>query len=204
MFDRHPQVKALRRALEDEKVRQIRLSGLQGSAMALVFANLNDNLDLDDNDNLDDDLNKTFIFILDDEEQAGYFYHDLVQVMGDKQVLFFPSSFRRAVKYGQRDAANEILRTEVLTRLSTKGANGGLLYIVTHPEAMAERVVSQKQLEAQTLTIREGENIGTDFVTETLMAFGFNRTDYVYEPGQFAVRGSLIDVFSYSCEYPFA
>ena len=209
MFERHPQVKALRRALEDEKVRQIRLSGLQGSAMALVFANLDDNLDLDDNenDNVDLDLNlnlnKTFVFILDDEEQAGYFYHDLVQVMGDKQVLFFPSSFRRAVKYGQRDAANEILRTEVLTRLSTKGANGGLLYIVTHPEAMAERVVSQKQLEAQTLTIREGENIGSDFVTETLMAFGFNRTDYVYEPGQFAVRGSLIDVFSYSCEYPF-
>ena len=144
-------------------------------------------------------LGVPYVFVLDDEEEAGYFYHDLIQMLGDGQVLFLPSSFRRAVKFGQRNAGQEILRTEVLSRLSS----GSLpLFIVTHPEALAELVVTKQKLSEQTLTLGTGERVDLMFVQETLLSFGFHKTDYVYEPGQFAVRGSIIDVYSFSCELP--
>ena len=150
------------------------------------------------------------MFILDDEEQAGYFYHDLTQILGDEKVLFFPSSFKRAIKYGQRDAGNEILRTEVLSAIISQQSTGSQLstlnsqlYIVTHPQALAQSVVTRKKLSEQTLSLQVGEQVDIVFVQETLMSFGFRRVDYVYEPGQFAVRGSILDVYSYSCEYPY-
>lgn len=141
-----------------------------------------------------------FVFILGDLEEAGYFYHDLTQILGTEQVLFFPSSFRRSVKYGQKDAANEILRTEVLSRLE-KGENG--LCIVTYPDALAEKVVSRKELNDKTLKLNVGERVDTAFVTDVLHSYGFEYVDYVYEPGQYAVRGSIIDVFSFASEYPY-
>jgi transcription-repair coupling factor (superfamily II helicase) len=144
--------------------------------------------------------NRLFLFVLNDVEEAGYFYHDLVQVMGEEAVLFFPSSYRRAVKYGQRDAANEILRTEVLSRVS---AGKFPLCVVTHPEALAEKVLCEKTLQEETLHLHVGERVDTAFIRETLLSVGFEFVDYVYEPGQFAVRGSIIDVFSFSSEYPY-
>ena len=119
--------------------------------------------------------------------------------MGTSDVLFFPSSYRRAVKYAQRDPASEILRTEVLTRLS--GAGGG--YIVTYPEALAEMVVSKKTLDTRTLVLEKDQTIAIADIEKTLRSFGFKEVDYVYEPGQFALRGSILDVYSYSCEYPY-
>lgn len=141
-----------------------------------------------------------FVFILGDLEEAGYFYHDLTQILGTEKVLFFPSSFRRAIKYGQKDAANEILRTEVLSRLQ-KGEEG--LCVVTYPDALAEKVVSRKELGDKTLKLHTGENVDTNFITEVLRSYGFEYVDYVYEPGQYAVRGSIIDVFSFSSEFPY-
>ena len=236
LYARHPKVRALARALSKKEVRQIRLTGLQSSSAALAFASAAVAQDkaVDDRKSstsavADSSLPPLF-FILDDKEEAGYFYHDLVQVMGEQQVLFFPSSFRRAVKFGQRDAASEILRTEVLSRmnsqrlagsslaedlrssgdlpsgneaLSSARAGAEALFIVSYPEAVAERVVSQKTLDERSLQLRTGERVDLNFVEQTLLEFGFHRTDYVYEPGQFAVRGSLIDVFSYSSEFPF-
>ena len=194
IFAKHPGVKALAAALRAPQFPSggvLRLSGLQGSSAALVFATLPAQKSA-----------APFLFILDDEEQAGYFYHDLTQLMGQEQVLFFPSSYKRAIKYGQRDAANEILRTEVLTRISTPGMDGPL-YVVTHPQALCELVVTQKELNKQTLMLQTGEQVDIVFVQETLTAYGFQRVDYVYEPGQFAVRGSIIDVYSFSCELPY-
>ena len=193
IYTKHPGVKALATNLETQKT--IQLAGLQGSSASLVFAALKS-------------LNKRgypFLFILDDEEEAGYFYNDLTQILGQEQVLFFPCSYKRAIKYGQRDAGNEILRTEVLTKLSTPPSRElvGGLYIVTYPQALAELVITKKQLNDQTLSLQKGEQVDIIFVQETLIAFGFKRVDYVYEPGQFAVRGSIIDVYSYSCEYPY-
>ena len=126
--------------------------------------------------------------------------HDLTQILGEEKVLFFPSSFRRAIKYGQKDAANEILRTEVLSRLQ-KGEEG--LCIVTYPDALAEKVVSRKELGEKTLKLHQGEQVDTNFITEVLRSYGFEYVDYVYEPGQYAVRGSIIDVFSFSSEFPY-
>ena len=198
IFSKHPSVGKLRTALQRTDVDVIQIDGLNESAAPLVFSSLiNTNLPV-------------CMFILDDEEQAGYFYHDLTQVLGDEKVLFFPSSFKRAIKYGQRDAGNEILRTEVLSAIISQQSTGSQLstlnsqlYIVTHPQALAQSVVTRKKLSEQTLSLQVGEQVDIVFVQETLMSFGFRRVDYVYEPGQFAVRGSILDVYSYSCEYPY-
>ena len=143
---------------------------------------------------------------MNDAEEAGYFYHDLTQLTDGKQSLFFPSSFKRAIKYGQRDDAAEVLRTEVLTRLrpnpSHEGGEGPR-FIITYPDAIAEGVASQERLEKNTLSLRVGQQTDIGVLATRLGEAGFHRTDYVYEPGQFAVRGSIIDVFSFSSEYPY-
>ena len=113
--------------------------------------------------------------------------------------MFFPSSYRRAIKYAQRDAASEILRTEVLAKL--KG--GVAVNIVSYPEALAELVISQRQLDERMVTLQTGQTVDVDTLTQTLRDFGFHEVDYVYEPGQFALRGSILDVYSYSSELPF-
>lgn len=183
----HPNAVGLAALLEDSSVRTIFLGGLHASEAPLFISSF-----LKDN-------KQTFVFILADVEEAGYFYHDLTQINGDGRVLFFSSSYRRAIKYGQKDAANEILRTEVLSRLQ----KGEPLCVVTYPDALAEKVVSQEELTDNTLKLATGEHVDTDFITEVLENYGFERVDYVYEPGQYAVRGSIIDVFSYASEYPY-
>ena len=191
-YAKHPGVKALGRVLCDGKNRQVCLDGMQASAMPLVFASLSVAKP--------QALNAPFVFVADDQEEGGYLYHDLVQILGEESVLFFPSSFRRAVRYGQKDAANEILRTEVLSRI----ANGKLpLFVVTFPDALCELVVSHEELEDQTQVLHKGERIDITFLQDVLVDFGFQRTDYVYEPGQFAVRGSIVDIYSFSSEYPY-
>lgn len=144
-------------------------------------------------------MKRTVLFVLNDADEAGYFYHDLTQMLGQECVFFFPSSYRRAIKYGQRDAASEILRTEVLARLSA----GKQIYIVSYPDALAELVVSKQILDERILKLAVGQQITQVNIVHQLRDFGLQETDYVYEPGQFAVRGSILDVYSYSCEYPF-
>ena len=183
-----PQVGALADALRKKSVKTVFLEGLMFSSAPMLFASLKSK------------LSSAVLFILQDADEAGYFYHDLVQLMGDKQVLFFPSSYRRAVKYAQRDAASEILRTEVLSKLSTQSSS---LYIVTYPEAVSELVISKKVLDDRLLTLHQGDTIDTDETVNGLRQLGFSEVDYVYEPGQFALRGSILDVYSYSNELPF-
>ena len=187
LYAKLPQVSALAKALGKTSVKTISLDGLLASSAPLVFSSL---------------ALKTsarLLFVMQDAEEAGYFYHDLCQIMGDKQVLFFPSSYKRAIKYGQKDPASEILRTEVLSHAT----HYNLLYIVTYPEALAEMVVTRKQLNARRLTLEQDQHISVDSICKTLREFGFREVDYVYEPGQFALRGSILDVYSYSYEFPF-
>ena len=198
-----PQVGALIKTQEDKSIKTIFLQGLVASAAPMLFASIAEK------------WKKTTVFVLNDNDEAGYFYNDLKTIAmpddnKDKvaEVLFFPSSYRRAVKYGQRDAGNEILRTEVLTRLSAltteKEDSSTLpLYIVTEPSALSELVVSKKQLDERRLTLTVDQHIDIVEVERTLRSFGFSETDYVYEPGQFAVRGSIIDVYSFSSELPY-
>lgn len=180
------------KAVEDVKLKNIFLDGLVASSAPLAFAAMALK------------TTTTMLFVLNDADEAGYFYHDLTQIMGEKNVLFFPSSYRRAIKYGQRDSASEILRTEVLSAImASKEMKGESLYVVTHPEAIAELVVSRQKLDERTLQLHTDETIDVSDIVKTLRQFGFREVDYVYEPGQFARRGSIIDVYSYSCEYPF-
>ncbi len=187
IYGRTIQATALLKLLADKKQKNIFLRGMLCSSAPLFFASLSDRLP------------HPILFILNDADEAGYFYHDLTQILGQEKVFFFPSSYRRAVKYGQKDAANEILRTEVLARLST----GDPMYIVSYPDALAELVVSRQSIDARMLKLATNQQVSLTDTVHTLREYGFHETDYVYEPGQFAVRGSILDVYSYSCEYPF-
>ena len=189
-YAKRPQIAALAKALGSADERRIILEGLLGSSAPVVFSALAHK------------CTATMVFVLQDAEEAGYFYHDLMQLMG-QQVLFFPSSYRRSVKYAQRDAANEILRTEALTRLNEELRVKNEEYIVTYPEAVAETVVSKQRLDSRTLTLTTGQTVSTADIEATLHDYGFREVDYVYEPGQYALRGSILDVFSYSSELPF-
>ena len=188
LYSALPQIGALDKLLE-ERQKSIYLKGLAASAAPLLFSAL------------DKRRHETIIFVLQDADEAGYFYHDLTQIMGEKNVLFFPSAYRRAVKYGQKDSANEILRTEVLSRVTSN--TDGSLYIVTCPEAVSELVVSRTRLNENTISLSEGDEVEVSSIAVRLRTLGFHETDYVYEPGQFALRGSILDIYSYSCEYPF-
>ena len=199
LYARSAQVAQLAKAVEKNGVKAVFLEGLLASATPLVFSGLAQK------------TSQTMLFVLQDADEAGYFYHDLCQIMGETAVLYFPSSYRRAIKYGQKDAASEILRTEVLTSvgqcvmdngLCTKN-NGRSLFVVTYPEALAEMVVTRKNLDSRTLTLEQGQTVDVDDTLQTLRDFGFHEVDYVYEPGQFALRGSILDVFSFSHEFPF-
>ena len=226
-FAGHSGVAAVQKVWSDDSVRTMHFKGLSASAAPMLFAALAS-------------AEKPWqvpvaLFVLNDLEEAGYFYHDLVQMLGESKVLFLPSSYKRAIKYGQKDPANEVLRTEVLTRLVEVGKlkieNSKLkinstetcgehenrpdgnnfqfstfnsqLFIVSYPDALAEMVVSCDTLSDRSMALAVGDTIEISKMEATLVGEGFERVDYVYEPGQFAVRGSIIDVFSYASEYPF-
>ena len=202
LYAQLPQVSALAKEMGKSSNSTIFLDGLLGSSAPMLFSSLATKCPC------------RLLFILQDAEEAGYFYHDLVQLMGSRDVLFFPSSYRRAVKYAQRDAASEILRTEVLTQLSASPSTPlsphsslptppSSIYIVTYPEALAEMVVSKQTLDTRTLVLEKDQTIAISDIEKTLRSFGFKEVDYVYEPGQYALRGSILDVYSYSCEYPY-
>ncbi len=187
VYAAHPNTRCLESILKDSGIKTIYLGGVHASCVSFFFSAF---------------IKKTpsvYLFVLNDSEEAGYFYHDMVQANGDTDILFFPSSYRRAIKYGQKDAANEILRTEVLSRLEKKDN----VAVVTYPEALAEKVVSKNILSDKTISLKVGQNIETDAIAAQLVSLGFDHVDYVYEPGQFAIRGSILDVFSFASEYPF-
>ena len=187
IYTKHPALPGLSSLLEDNEIKTIYLKGMNASCASFFASSFIENKPF------------TSVFLLNDSEEAGYFYHDIVQANGDKHVLFFPSSYRRAIKYGQKDAANEILRTEVLSKLEQNEP----VSIVTYPEALAEKVVSRQTLNQQTLTLATGKQYETEAITKKLTDYGFEHVDYVYEPGQFAMRGSILDVYSFASEYPY-
>ncbi|MDD2526373.1 MAG: hypothetical protein PHH63_08680 [Bacteroidales bacterium] len=184
----HPKTAAACAVLQDEALRHVQLKGLAGSAGAMVAAALFRQ------------TGRSFVWVMNDAEEAGYFYHDLTRLCGNENVLYFPSSYRRSIKYGQLDAGNEIMRTELLSRAKGEGES---LLVVTYPDAIAEKVISHDELMKNTIRIAAGEQLDLHFLQEALYEYGFERVDYVYEPGQYAVRGSIIDIFSFSNELPY-
>ncbi|WP_370424616.1 transcription-repair coupling factor [Tenacibaculum dicentrarchi] len=143
---------------------------------------------------------KPYLLIFNDKEEAAYYLNDLEQLLGDKNVLFYPGSYRRPYQIDETDNANVLLRSEVLNRINSRRKPA---VIVTYPTALFEKVVTKKKLDKNTLKITVGENISPDFVNEVLFEYHFNRVDFVTEPGDFSVRGGIIDVFSFSNDEPY-
>jgi transcription-repair coupling factor (superfamily II helicase) len=169
--------------------RHVRIQGLVGSLKSINAAALFEN------------LKRHFLLVLEDREEALYFYNDLQNLFGfdSTEIAYFPASFKREA--GEVENANVIARSSLLTRFST-GVPDPLI-IVTYPEALSEKVVSKKSLVANTLKVKVGDTLDLNFVTELLVSYEFDKTDFVYEPGQFAIRGGILDVFSYSAEVPY-
>ncbi len=141
------------------------------------------------------------VFIYPEKEEAAYFHNTLSNLLENKTVLFFPDSFRRPGKFDELNNNNILLRTETLNRLNNSAAKSELL--VTYPEALFEKVVSRAVLNEKIIDISIGNQLDADFMTELLVEHGFERVDFVYEPGQFSIRGGIIDLFSYGNELPY-
>jgi transcription-repair coupling factor (superfamily II helicase) len=188
MWSNHPNLSRMRDFFVEEKDKTLHLNGLTGSSPAVLLSALAPI------------YRQSRLIILAEREEAAYFHNDLAHLLGEDHVYFFPSSFKRAIRMQQVDKDNVLMRTEVLNKLNTPNVKP---LIVTYPEALLERVVSRKELQAHTLNVKPGEKIDMDFMIDLLYQYGFQRSDFVWEPGQFAVRGGIIDVFSYSAENPY-
>ncbi|QAA82359.1 transcription-repair coupling factor [Aequorivita sp. H23M31] len=184
---------SLQQAQTDKKrPTEISVSGLIGSSLSMVLAETfkpeSSSAEL------------PFLLILNDKEEAAYHLNDLENLLGDKNVLFYPGSYRRPYQIEETDNANILLRSEVLNRINSRKKPA---FIVTYPEALFEKVVTRKELERNTLKIGVNDNLSIDFVNEVLFEYRFKRTDFVTEPGEFSVRGGILDVFSFSNDEPF-
>ncbi len=167
---------------------KVHVSGLIGSALSFVVQAL---------------FKKSahpFLLVLDDKEEAAYYLNDLEQMVGQQDVLFYPGSYRRPYQIEETDNANVLLRAEVLNRINSRKKPA---IIVTYPEAIFEKVVTRKDLEKNTLKISVGDQISIDFINEVLFEYEFKRVDFISEPGEFSVRGGIIDVFSFSNDHPY-
>nr|WP_321453041.1 transcription-repair coupling factor [uncultured Carboxylicivirga sp.] len=174
------------KTLIKENNKSIYLNGLVGSAKAVLMASF---------------LNEgPHLIIMNDREEAAYAYSDLVQLTSQKLVSFLPSSFKRSPEYGQKDSQNVLLRTEALSHLHSDKSN---LFVLTYPEALIEKVISADELDNNRLLIKKGDQLDISFITEVLTEYNFQRVDFVFEPGQYSVRGSIIDVYSFSDEDPY-
>ena len=169
-----------------QKHNNVFVSGTTGSFKSIVVAG-----SVDDNAHL---------VILNDKEEAAYFYNDLVQLMGEYQVYFLPSTYKRSPEYGNLESSNIILRTEALNYLANTKKAG---VVVSYPLAIFEKVPTNSQLKESTLNIKSGEQLDVSFVTEVLHEYNFERVDFVYEPGQYSVRGSIVDIYSFANEDPY-
>lgn len=163
------------------------LSGLHGSSGAIWLAELFTK------------QAQPVLCILEDKEAAAYFHNDLSSFLTDDKLSFFPTSYQRSIRHEKTDPANVILRTDTLNqaRLQPKRI------IVTYPEALVEKVVSENEMNKQLLDISVGDTLSIDFINEVLHEYGFERVDFVFEPGQYSIRGGIIDIFSFSSEYPY-
>jgi transcription-repair coupling factor (superfamily II helicase) len=172
---------------EIKSKKNVQLKGLSGSLDAII-ACINYRLNP-----------QHHIFVLNDKEDAAYFYNDLQNLIGEENVFLFPMSYKKPYLYEEIDNANVLQRSEVLNQLNNDKSN---LLIVTYPEALSEKVINKKSLIANTLQVKVGEKLDVSFISELLVSYDFEKTDFVYEPGQFSIRGGIVDVFSYASEFP--
>jgi transcription-repair coupling factor (superfamily II helicase) len=187
-YDNSPKTQQIAaRLLENNQVK-MQLSGLLGSAVSFVIRSVFKQSEL------------PFLVILNNKEEAAYYLNDLEQMIGEQDVLFYPGSFRRPYEIEDTDNANVLLRAEVLNRINSRKKPA---IIVTYPEALFEKVVTRKELDKNTLKVAVGDKISIDFINEVLFEYEFKRVDFITEPGEFSVRGGIVDVFSFSNDNPY-
>jgi transcription-repair coupling factor (superfamily II helicase) len=188
VYSQHPQIGAWVDWTKSDK-QNLQVSGLNGSALSLCLAALYKNSNA-----------LPFLLIAEDADEAAYLYNDIKNCLSEQEVYFFPSSYKRSLKLSRLDASNEILRTEILNKL----ANHTLpVIIVTYPEALFQKVISVHGMKTRMLKLVKGESVSIDFLSEMLFEYGFQQVDFVYEPGQFSIRGGIVDIFSFAYELPY-
>lgn len=188
LFSKHYKIPAFASQFEDGKKHYIDLNGLKGSSASLYAG-------------ICSELFKSFsLCILPDKEEAAYFYNDLCNIRGEESSLFFPSTFTRGIDFDNTNPSQVVLRTELLKNVNSGNNNK---VIVTYPEAIIEKVITKQKLDENTLLIKVGNQLSLEFIIDVLNHYDFSRTDFVYGPGQFSVRGSIIDIFSFSDEFPY-
>lgn len=171
-----------------EHTYNVHLKGLCGSATSLLVAALHK------------EAGTPVLLLLNDKEEAAYVHNDLENLLGKNKVYFFPSSSRLPYQVEKTDNANVLHRAELLNELSKKGKS---VVVISYPEAVAEKVVTRKQLQKNSLDIRKGESLSIDFVNELLFEYHFERVDFVTQPGEFSIRGGIVDIFSFANDYPY-
>ena len=187
LYEQSPKVNQIVQQLQQQNTK-LHLQHLAGSSLSFVISSTFKKVD------------KPYLLIFNDKEEAAYYLNDLEQLLGEQNVLFYPGSYRRPYQIEETDNINILLRSEVLNRINSRKKPA---IIVTYPDALFEKVVTKSELERNTLKLRVGEQISLDFVNEMLFEYHFNRVDFVTEPGEFAVRGGIVDVFSFSNEQPY-
>ncbi|MEL1240971.1 transcription-repair coupling factor [Flavobacterium sp. DGU99] len=188
IYETSPKTKQIVAALQQKNQAKLHLSGLLGSAVSFVIRSVFKNAEL------------PFLLILNDKEEAAYYLNDLEQMIGEEDVLFYPGSFRRPYQIEETDNANVLLRAEVLNRINSRKKPA---VIVSYPEALFEKVVTRRDLDKNTLKVTVGDKISIDFINEVLFEYEFKRVDFITEPGEFSVRGGIVDVFSFSNDNPY-
>jgi transcription-repair coupling factor (superfamily II helicase) len=173
------------------EVTRVQLKNVVGSSLAFIAASAHQN------------VYKTFLFVVNDKEEAAYLLNDLENLLGENSVLFFPASYRMPYEHEEIDNANILLRAEVLNKLNAPDGRARHVCIISYPEALTEKVVTKSHLTKNTLQIKQAEKISIDFITEVLNEYSFERVDYVVEPGQFSVRGGIVDIFSFANDNPY-
>jgi transcription-repair coupling factor (superfamily II helicase) len=187
IYDNSPKIKQIVDSLQQADPK-IQLNGLIGSSLSFVVQSLFKKTE------------KPFLLILNDKEEAAYYLNDLEQMIGEEDVLFYPGSYRRPYQIEDTDNANVLLRAEVLNRINSRKKPA---IIVTYPEALFEKVVTRKELDKNTLKVAVGDKVSIDFINEVLFEYEFKRVDFITEPGEFSVRGGIVDVFSFSNDNPY-
>ena len=187
VYDKSAKVNTIAETLQ-KKETKLALKGLAGSSLSLVIKSVFEKSQL------------PFLLLFQDKEEAAYYLNDLENMINDQEVLFYPSSYRRPYQIEETDNANVLLRAEVLNRINSQKKAS---IIVSYPEALFEKVVTRKELEKNTLKVAVGDQISIDFINEVLFEYHFKRVDFVSEPGEFSVRGGIVDVFSFSNDNPY-
>lgn len=186
-FTRSNKISSIINLINNDQNVNLNIKGLTGSSKTFVASALFSN------------YKSSIVFIANEKEEAAYIYNDLTSLIDEKRVFFFPSSYKRSIRYKQTDTSSIILRTETLNKIQSSSQN---VVMVTYPEAVAEKIMDKDEFNTQKISYEANQEISIEEVHETLEAFNFERTDFVYEPGQYSIRGSIVDIFSFSFRDP--